>query len=157
MFGISHSVSQRAIASIPRAPGAYVVDMVLSPEPANPLCWSALGIVKDEHAGEYVLTRGTIALVDVARCGAADHRRIVWEAPVHQSLSNLRNAVRDDCRVRAWMQFGRAPALANAQITDLRFGALTARNFTTMLPASPNEACPRHLTAWAYPRADLLD
>ncbi|MEO8624506.1 MAG: metal-dependent hydrolase [bacterium] len=157
MFGISHVVEQRAIASIARAPGAQVVDMALSPEPANPLCWSALGVVKDERAGEYVMTRGSVALVDIARCGAADHGRVVWEAPVRQSLTNLRHSVRDDCRVRAWMQFGRAPAFANAQITDLRFGGLDRTNFTTMLPAAPNQACPRHLTAWAYPRADLLE
>ncbi|MEP6999889.1 MAG: metal-dependent hydrolase [bacterium] len=157
MFGLRHVVGQRAIASIARAPGAQVVDMVLSPEPANPLCWSALSVVKDERAGEYVMTRGSVALVDVARCGAASHGRVVWEEPVRQSLVNLRRTVRDDCRVRAWMQFGRAPAMANAQITDLRFGALGRTNFTTMLPPAPNDACPQHLTAWAFPRADLLE
>ena len=157
MFGARSVIEQRALTSLARAPSAQVLDVVLNPQPANPLCWTALAIVKDERAGDYILTRGSVPLGGVVRCGSAERGRIVWEAPVRQSLANLRRLARDDCRVQGWLQFGRAPVIGNGEIADMRFGGPTRGNFSAMAIVSHGGDCPSKLTPWSLPRADLLD
>lgn len=157
MFGARLVVEQRALTSLARVPSAQVLDVVLNPQPANPLCWTALAIVKDERAGDYILTRGSVPLGGVVRCGSAERGRIVWEAPVRQSLANLRRLARDDCRVQGWLQFGRAPVIGNGEIADMRFGGPTRGNFSAMAIVSHGGDCPSKLTPWSLPRADLLD
>ena len=157
MFAARHDIEKRAVTALVHAPSAQVIDVVLSPQPANPLCWSALAIVKDEQAGEYMMTSATVPLRSAVRCGSDERGRVVWDTPVRQSLARLRAAVRDDCRVRAWMQFGRAPVMGDGQIADMRFGGPERGNFTSMALGTPGQACPEHLTSWGMPRADLLD
>jgi inner membrane protein len=157
MFAARHDIEKRALATLVRSPNAEVIDVVLSPQPANPLCWSALAVVKDERAGEYVMTGATVPLRSVVRCGSGERGRVVWASPVRQSLTTLRQLVRDDCRARAWMQFGRAPAVLDGQIADTRFGRAARGNFTSMVHATPSQVCPAHLTSWGMPRADLLE
>ena len=71
---------------------------------------------------------------------------------------HVRARYRDDCWVRAWLQFGRAPLISDGSISDLRYGASPRGNFTTMILKTPFEAagCPANLTTWRPPRADLL-
>ena len=157
MFGARSVIEQRALTSLARTPSAQVLDVVLNPQPANPLCWTALAIVKDERAREYVMTRGSVPLGGVVRCGGAERGRAVWAAPVRQSLTVLRGLVRDDCRARAWMQFGRAPVIGEGEIEDLRFGGPTRGNFSAMVLVPHGGPCPGHLTQWGLPRADLLE
>lgn len=156
MFGARHVVEQHARETVAHAPSARVIDMVLSPELANPFCWNALAIVRDDGAGEFVMTRGSVPLGTVARCGAGARGQVVWSEPVRQTLDSVRRLVRADCRVRAWMQFGRAPVVGAGEIADMRFGGLQGGNFSAMPLAAPASACPEHLTAWTMPRADLL-
>ena len=157
MFGVRTDIEQRALASLAPTPSAQVLDIVLSPQPANPLCWTALAIVKDQRAGDYVMTRGSVPFGGVAHCGGAERGRVTWTAPVRQSLANLRGLVRSDCRVRAWMQFGRAPVIGEGAIADVRFGQPARGNFSAMSLAADDAGCPANLTAWSVPRADLLE
>jgi inner membrane protein len=77
---------------------------------------------------------------------------------LRQSLVTLRGLDRSDCRVAAWLQFGRAPALSADAIGDYRYGGISRENFTYMELTPPGTApsCPEHLTHWGKPRADLL-
>ena len=157
MFGVRERVVRLALASPP--PGtARLVDMILSPEPGNPLCWSALTVGVDRAADAYVMSHGAIAASSIARCGASGTSSVAWAGVVTQSLSGLRELVRRDCAVRAWMQFGRAPEVSAGTISDLRYGRTGRENFSAMPVRSPPEAaaCPRNLTRWGMPRADLL-
>ena len=113
--------------------------------------------MKDERAGEYLMSTATVPLQSGVRCAGGERGRVVWEAPVRQSLAALRQSVREDCRVRAWMQFGRAPMIGAGQIADMRFGGAERGNFSSMALAAQSHACPAHLTSWGMPRADLLD
>jgi hypothetical protein len=63
-----------------------------------------------------------------------------------------------DCRVRAWLQFGRAPSMRDGWISDARFGGSGRGNFSAMQVADGASAreCPPHLTDWDLPRADVL-
>ena len=81
-----------------------------------------------------------------------------WADPVRQPLPRLLMLARDDCWVRAWLQFGRAPAADDRRIADLRYGGRSNGNFTDMrlLPPDSARVCPPHLTHWGMPRADLF-
>jgi len=136
-------------------PARRPVDLVLSSQAANPFCWNAVSITRDEKV--YAMTRGTVAVILRNACGAPREQRVQWEATQLQSLARLRALYDNDCWVRAWLQFGRAPEIAGNVISDLRYSDPGRPNFTTMpLRDWPTGACPRHLTAWRPPRTDLL-
>jgi inner membrane protein len=81
-----------------------------------------------------------------------------WTTVATQSLAVLRDEMGSDCRVRAWLQFGRAPVIADGLIADARFGGTGRGNFTAMPvpPGTSSSVCPEHLTNWGMPRADVL-
>jgi inner membrane protein len=173
MFGLSHmarGVSLASLRAVQRAEeSGDIVDIVLNPNPAVPVCWTALAIEKRESRDEYILRRGNLSLFDgwlpdrlcrsssgtVAGSGKS---RAEWSTSSRQSLSRLRTRSRDDCWVRGWLQFGRAPAMTNDHIGDYRFGGEEGGNFTSMrlLDSTLAKVCPPHLTNWGMPRADLL-
>jgi inner membrane protein len=162
-FALAERARGETAARLP--PTERMVDLVRSPHPAAPLCWSVIAITERDDA--YVLRRGTLSLApavqDPARCGLhataklptvrAD-RGMLWTDEIAQPLARLRALHRDDCWVRAWLQFARAPVADDRRVFDLRFETLPRDNFTAMPLGRPG--CPAHVTAWAPPRADLL-
>lgn len=172
MFGLSHVARGLSLASLGTTSPGDIVDVVLNPKPGAPLCWDAVAIEKNESSGEYMLRRGTLALFDgwlpMRSCASApgnptpfgvSRSRVVWSVPLRESLERLRALSRDDCWVRAWLQFGRAPTLGDQDIADFRFGGRARSNFTAMQlrPPAAAKVCPPNLTQWGMPRADLLD
>jgi inner membrane protein len=135
-----------------------VVDVILNPEPGNPLCWNALSV--EESGDSIYLRQGAISVgtsvLHFQPCGRG--RRNTFSAVAVQPLATLRTAMRSDCRVRAWLQFGRAPYVRDDWIADARFGGTGRGNFTAMEVADLASArnCPSHLTNWDLPRADVL-
>jgi inner membrane protein len=157
-FVVERGVGLIARVSLATPPYRHLVDLVLNPSPANPLCWSALAI---EEAGDSLYLRRTSIdplheLVPLRACGGRSSG--AWTPVATQSLADLRRAMAGDCRVRAWLQFGRAPVMADGWITDARFGGTGRGNFTAMPIASEPSGrdCPAHLTDWDLPRADVL-
>ena len=158
MFALREVARDAAVATLEPAARARIIDVVLSPHGANPLCWSVLTLVRDQPGTSYVMTHGDVAVLAPSGCGAGRPGAVEWDAPRTQSLVELRALYHADCWVRGWMQFGRAPEIADGAITDVRYGDGARRNFTTMKLRPPAEAarCPANLTAWRPPRADLL-
>jgi inner membrane protein len=147
-----------------------IVDVIRTPNAASPLCWSVIAIELREAAGEYVLWRGTLSLKPAWRepttCAShqfADPRqgRIIGDGALalrdttHQPLQRLRTLAQENCWVRAWMRFGRAPVIGGESIFDLRFSDRPGREFTDM--RFVREGCPAHVPNWSMPRADLLE
>jgi inner membrane protein len=160
VFGV-FGLREVARAEVAAAPVARQyprpIDVVLSSEPANPLCWSVLSIQADEGLTMYAMTRGTAAVIVRSACGAPRAQSVEWETPQIQSVARLRALYAGDCWVRAWLQFGRAPEIRGNVISDLRYSGPDRPNFTTMpIGPRPAGACPRHLTSWRPPRVDLL-
>ena len=170
LFGLSGVARDRASSLLAARARGDIVDVVLNPNPADPVCWMAIAIERLEAGGSYVLHRGTLSLAPAWRAATscASHRftggspsgareAAVWDPPLAQSLARLRGLSEEDCWTRAWLQFGRAPALREGGIYDLRFEN-GGGNFTAMsvAPRPPRAGCPENLTAWAMPRADLL-
>ncbi|MEO8335202.1 MAG: metal-dependent hydrolase [bacterium] len=156
MFGLKHVVRDRMVASITPSLRGELVDVILSPQAANPVCWTAVTIERDDKAGEYVLSRGVASLTPMVSCGMKQGRQVEWTETLRQSLVTLRALDRADCHVAAWLQFGRAPAFSTDAIWDYRYSGVPTGNFTLMELTPRDRACPEHLTNWGKPRMDLL-
>jgi inner membrane protein len=150
-----------------------LVDVVLTPNPGSPLCWSVIGVEAIELESEYVLWRGTLslapALKDPTRCAihrfaGARHTRtlaagqLVIRDEIHQSLRGLRDRAARDCWVQAWLRFGRVPVIEQNKIFDLRFVERQAQDFTSLSLAgrADDRQCPSWIPPWEMPRRDLL-
>jgi inner membrane protein len=157
MFTVRQRVRGEVLVSTDATARGQTVDVVLSPEAANPLCWSALTIVPDEPRDEYVTTRASVTPFGVSGCGDERAASVVFEAAQRHSLAQLRELHRRDCWVRAWMRFGRVPVIGDGSIRDIRYGERRG-NFSEMQlkSAAEGEACPRFLPEWGTPRADLI-
>ena len=152
-----------------------LVDMVLTPNPASPLCWAVIGIELDEAGGVHVLWSGTLSVAPQwkAPTACASYRFGTIPSPLaswgrgslalrrelRQPLEPLRRLARQDCWTRSWLQFGRAPVLTGEAIFDLRFAQRFGQNFTVMPVGrqAGRSGCPPFLTNWSLPRADLLE
>ena len=86
---------------------------------------------------------------------AAPSERIVWHRRWEIDLEQLRGLYAGNCRVRAWLQFGRVPHVADGRIADLRFEHPVGQNFTPM-PVEVGTGCPSYVTRWIPPRSDVL-
>jgi inner membrane protein len=150
-----------------------LVDLILTPNPSSPLCWAVIAIESIETDDEFLLWRGTLSLAPglKAPTACASHRffeagvtrtvgggHLVLDREIRQSLRQWRELSRTDCRVRAWLRFGRAPVIASQQMFDLRFAGRQTRNFTHMpLTGTPAElGCPSFVPDWEMPRKDLF-
>jgi len=172
MFGLSRMAEARSIDLLGLARPGQVLDVVLNPNPASPLCWAVIVVERDEH--EYGLHRGTLSLLPAWQppTACASHRRsglresrwsggnrLMWSEEVRLPIEGLRQLASRDCWVRAWLQFGRAPLVRDGMILDLRFQDGRRENFTAMKlrPGPEAAACPPNMTNWGMPRADLLE
>jgi inner membrane protein len=168
MFGLHGHARAAAVTSL-RGGGGKIMDVVLSPKAAQPFCWTAVSVERFDAAGEYVVRGGSLALFGGAgggNCLPRDGRSfeifndatVGWDGAHHESLAGLRERARDDCYVRAWLQFGRVPELTDEVITDARYGNIGGGNFSEMplRPLSESRSCPDFHTNWTMPRADLV-
>lgn len=172
LIGISRLARVEAMAALQPDLSGRLVDIILTPNPSSPLCWAVIGVELDEAGGEYVLWRGTLSLAPrwKAPTACASHRfggphdvirtmsggQFVLRDEVHQSLGRLRELAQTDCRVRAWLRFGRAPVMTKAEIFDLRFAERIGQNFSRMSLDARSAGCPAYVPGWGMPRADLL-
>jgi inner membrane protein len=82
---------------------------------------------------------------------------ITWNREWRADVAHLRRLAATDCRVAAWLQFGRVPFVDDGQIADLRFDNPIGGNFSAMTIAHDGRpGCPSNLTGWDWPRADVL-
>ncbi|MEO5741292.1 MAG: metal-dependent hydrolase [Vicinamibacterales bacterium] len=165
--GLARTAAVRALA---RELRGQVVDVILTPNPSSPLCWAVIAIELRSTSAEYLLWRGTLSLAPAwkAPTACASHQfagtsgvRIIGDGQFalrdvnHQPLQRLRTLARNDCWVRAWLQFGRAPVIERGSIYDLRFAERIGQDFSSMRIGA-REGCPRYVPDWEMPRADLL-
>jgi inner membrane protein len=164
MFALHGIARGAALESLRSSQRGEIVDVVLSPRAAQPFCWTAMPVEKIESADEYIVRRGEIGIFPsliggcVAPSATTPKVLAAWTSEEHESLSRLRERARDDCYVRAWLQFGRVPELTDSAITDLRYGDAGSGGFAEMKlrPLAESRVCPRFFTNWSMPRADLL-
>jgi inner membrane protein len=174
MMGVSRYARATAAAALQPHLRGRLVDVIMTPNPSSPSCWSVIGVELHEPAGVYRLWRGTLSLAPKWKPPIQCASHAVLQLPpgarvlgdgafvlrdvVDQSLVRLRELSRHDCWAHAWLRFGRAPVIDREQLFDLRFADRPTRNFSHMpLNREPEDrACPDFVPRWNMPRTDLL-
>jgi inner membrane protein len=153
MVGLKGVVRSKIDRSLEAVPRAELLDAMLSPRAANPLCWSTILLERDRAADSYTLRRGTLSVIPG---GCSREWKFAWAPADTQSLSRLRYLSSDNCRVGAWLRFGRAPYVRGGRIADYRFGGAGGGNFSSMLIDGNGADCPANVPPWEKPRRDLI-
>jgi inner membrane protein len=177
-FAASHSQASKLAHRINREDfgNAKLLDTVLTPLPANPLCWETIFI--DAEADHLVLRRAmlTIApsIIEASTCptrsldrpttaelhdvNAIDSPSIRWRGEVHSDLSRLRRLNDEHCQAATFFRFARAPFMAQLDdrevIGDLRYDREAALGFTEL--ELPSRMKCDQSAPWLPPRADVL-
>jgi inner membrane protein len=175
-LGTHFAARARAAKSLPAA--AVLHDLVLTPMPANPLCWSVWRVSTED--GKYVAERGAVAavpsLLPVGRCRVEpDHSdptapltslnveevpAVLWTARYVAPVAELGALARDSCHFAAFLRFARVPYWAKTErgrvAGDLRYDRDQSIEFAELrLP--DGAPCPRWVPSWLPPRHELLD
>ena len=186
MPAVSRAAKAEARRTVLAMEPGEIVDIVSDANPGVPWCWSVLTVQKASRinvgaAEELVARKGTLSLLPgvwpAASCASAEVMRanwgtgdgvdsvdsvdrtsgaIVWHRRWRVDVDELRALYAANCRVRAWLQFGRVPYVAAGSIADLRFEHPIGQNFTPMSVDSNGRGCPVFVTSWELPRHDLI-
>ena len=176
--------AQLKSATVAAFPALTVLDLAMTPMPANPTCWE--GLVAGEQGGVYRVLRASVALppLSSASCAAGDdvtptapvqkldrplHGGVHFQSEYRAEVAELRRLERDDCRFRALLEFARLPYVTPAApgergapgvryAGDLRYDRSPDLDFSDLsLPLQPQTGvCPRFVPGWREPRAELF-
>ena len=179
LFGIAGRVAGARLdaAAMAQFPDAHTLDRVLTPTPADPVCWDAWLV--QAQPGVEVMRQARISLlpglIGVGQCrgvepgAAARTVAVALPAPVPSGIQwrqqftlpadRIARLARTQCRARAFMQFARVP-LAWTEgpdwwLGDLRFGA-RGRGFSQVQLGRVPAPCDFAPVPWLPPRPELL-
>ena len=179
-FAISSQLAARRVQALAATafPAARSIDHVLTPMPANPLCWEVM-LVQTQDA-EVVARRTILALAPslipadgclsrslnipssapLRRVPSPDDAELHWYGEIATQLDRLESRVATDCEAAAAMRFIRVPWLATVGsatvLGDLRYDRERSLGFAEVALHDPPGPCPRLVPDWRPPRADLL-
>ena len=159
-------------------PQSHTLDAVLTPTPADPVCWDAW-LVQAQKGVEVMrqarisLLPGIIAVQDCrgvtlgashdaagAPVPAGAAPGIQWRQQFTLPVPRIAQLALTQCRARAFMQFARVPMAAPAGtdwwLADLRFGGGRGRGFSQLHLTQPPQACDFAPVPWLPPRPELL-
>lgn len=178
-FVVAGSTARNEVgrASADAFPRARSHDVILTPMPADPLCWQ---VVLVQTEGERYVTRtGVVApfssLMTSTECPfdiwaeptapshpihVAPRPTVRWIREFSAPLSELGALARDNCVFAALLRFARAPFWSRDEALgrvagDVRYDRSAGLDFSdTVLDGV---ACPNHLPPWVPPRQKLLE
>ena len=180
MFVIGSQVAARRIDAIAATlfPDEGLIDRVLTPMPANPLCWEVMLVQTQLQSviDRRVMLALAPSLIPADRClsrsldlpstaplervSGADTAELHWYGEIATALDQLKARVAVDCEAAAAMRFIRVPWLATVDgvlvLGDLRYDREKALGFAEVALHDPPVDCPRLMPDWRPPRADLL-
>ena len=170
------TVSARARTAFPNA---EELDIVATPTPANPFCWSV--ILVEREGAEYVVRLGKAAtfpaLLDVDACPAdrdaqptaplvaldvRSENRLRLQAEYRVKTDELRTLARQRCEVRALLRFARVPYLTSLAadqtriVGDVRYDRNPGLDFSDVRLPAIQGGCPPYVPPWLPPRGELL-
>jgi inner membrane protein len=182
MFIVAGATAARHIDAIAAAdfPGDRVIDHILTPVPANPLCWDVL--LLGTRGDRYMVRLGVLsispAMLPAQRCPrtsgtrsataliaplteSASSSEIQWVGEFSMSRALLAKLAGSHCRAAALMQFARAPFASDLEsqwvMGDLRFDRTRGGGMASIDVGAPSDGECRSPVPWIPPRADLLD
>jgi len=157
-------------------PTARVLDVVVSPMPANAVCMSVITV--EQSGKNYRVATARVssapALVDASDCasrggaGPTFHQSmrqstsaLRWDAEWVAPVAELAALARESCPALAALRFIRVPAWrvlgdSTVMLGDVRFGGGSGNGFSDVRVPRRSVACPAAVPPWTPPRADLL-
>jgi inner membrane protein len=180
VFAFAGRIAAARLEAVARVqfPHGRTLDRVLTPMPANPVCWDAW-LVQAEPGAE-VMRQARIALlprvIDVGQCRGVDlgavpnavadrvtgaaESGIQWRQQFTLPTDRIAHLALTQCRARAFMQFARVPLAAAEDgdwwLGDLRFGGGRGRGFSQLRLVQPPAPCDFAPVPWLLPRPELL-
>ena len=153
-----------------------ILDIVVSPLPANPVCMSVITVERSGATYRAVTARVSAvpSLVHAARCGSRDatgssiaastrqsSSAVQWDDEFTGEYAELATLARESCTALAAMRFIRVPIWRPAgdsvfRLGDLRYGGASGNGFANVLARLGETRCPRRVPPWTPPREDLL-
>ena len=179
-FAVAGRVAAGRLESLAQVqfPHSHTLDRVLTPTPADPVCWDAWLV--QAQPGQEVMRQARISLlpgvigVDACRGvnpGANRNDRgdpvpaaagvgITWSQQFTLPSTLIADAASTQCQARAFMQFARVPMALPQQwgllLMDLRFGTGRGRGFSQLQLMSASAPCDFAPVPWLPPRPELL-
>jgi inner membrane protein len=171
IFGLCASNARRSLtANFDASRGFELKDLVLSPRPGNPMCWTYFTIERnqsiyrviagtyqlapdwiDQFCGEWKPANG-VSLSRVTQSSFLKNPAIREFGEYQTNIETLMAGADTQCLLKEWLTFARVPYRVGNIVTDLRFGIRSADNFTT-LDVSPQsrDVCLSHPSPWVPP------
>jgi inner membrane protein len=156
-----------------------VHDIILTPQPANPLCFAA--IVIGTRGDTYVMRTAQLSsvpgLLPGERCRLQPSeptaplqplpaawsrgRNVQWLAEFRAPLTELRRLNERNCELAAFLRFARAPYWLPVEqgrriVGDLRYDRAPELDFADVALSDQPTRCPPHVPRWQPPRSDVL-
>jgi inner membrane protein len=156
-------------------PTAEVLDVVVSPLPANAVCMSVITVERSGAMYRAATARVSSApwMTPAAKCASrqsldsyigeskrASSPAVEWDGEWTAPVDALATLVRESCPALAAMRFIRVPiwrTLADSAVLigDIRFGGGSG-GFTDVRVPRLSKSCPPNVPPWAPPRDELL-
>lgn len=172
------AAAQRVVERAVRVadPAAELLDVVVSPLPANPACASVITVERSGPTYRVVTARATgfPSLADASGCGARDRSgpafrpstrpstaAIAWDDEWSAPHAELAVLARASCPALAALRFIRVPAWravddSTMMLGDVRYGGGSGTGFSDVTVPRRSEECSDAVPPWIPPRADLL-
>jgi inner membrane protein len=157
-------------------PAAEVLDVVVSPLPANAVCMTVITVERAGNDYRVATARVSAApsITEASRCGArsgagatfrrsmrASTRAVRWDSEWSAPVAELVALARESCPALAALRFIRVPAWHDASaravlLGDVRYGGGSGNGFSDVRVPRQSPACPKAVPPWTPPRAELL-
>jgi inner membrane protein len=177
IFGRSAAHRVESIAAV-AFPSDRVIDHVLTPLPADPLCWDVLILSTngDRYSVRHAMLASVPPLIPADRCPrlsgsiqnmapmdaipGVESSGVHWLGEFHMSSSELATLVARHCDAAALMQFARAPFASEIDrhwiLGDFRFAGDRGSGMATISLGPPSQGVCRPSVPWIPPREELL-
>ena len=184
LFALGTQGARAAAANLSGAEAAAggfrekIVDVVVTPTPANPLCASALVVATRDE--QYLVRAASVSLAPwlitpegchvepigftagMRRSPLASSKKVQWEGEWQRSLGELRGLERGNCWASAMLRFARLPFWELRRggvlvLGDIRYDRLPGNGFAELHLRQRPGACPEAVPPWRPPRSDLLE
>ncbi|HKN66694.1 MAG TPA: metal-dependent hydrolase [Gemmatimonadaceae bacterium] len=155
---------------------AEVLDVVVSPLPANAVCMAVITVERSGSVYRVSTVRASAvpSISDAARCatrseaGSLFHasprpstRAVHWDHEWSAPLAELSTLARESCPALAALRFIRVPVWHSVSagallLGDARYGGGSGSSFADVRVARQTSVCPRAVPPWTPPRAELF-
>ena len=156
-------------------PATELLDVVVSPLPANAVCMSVITVERSGVAYRVVTARVSSApsITAASQCGTQQRASgilrtsprpstaaLQWDGEWTAPSGELEMLARGNCTARAALRFIRVPIWRDVDdstfmLGDLRYGDASGGGFTDVMVARHPAVCPANVPPWVPPRAGL--